>query len=189
MQAMEPASDVCLRLEGPQWLFAVDLYQRPGVSKACLLLQDLLGADISLLLFVLFVAEKYRTMLDPSELESLDNVIAAWRCEVIWPLRSIRRRMKTGPDPAPCSTTAGLLEQIKEAEIHAEQIELAVLAQWFDRRQHIVGTTTVGIADLLDQLVIFFGTRSANLEEDASADVHVALKAIADAMAHRSSLA
>ena len=90
MQAMEPASDVCLRLEGPQWLFAVDLYQRPGVSKACLLLQDLLGADISLLLFVLFVAEKYRTMLDPSELESLDNVIAAWRCEVIWPLRSIR---------------------------------------------------------------------------------------------------
>jgi uncharacterized protein (TIGR02444 family) len=114
---MEPCDSTCLQLEGPQWSYAVDMYRRPGVARACLLLQDMLGADISLLLFVMFAAEKHGSVFERADLETLDNTIAAWRREVIWPLRSIRRRLKTGPDPAPALVTEALLQQIKVAEL------------------------------------------------------------------------
>jgi uncharacterized protein (TIGR02444 family) len=184
MQPAEPASEPGLELEGPQWRFALDLYQRPAVSKACLLLQDHLGVDITLLLFVLFVAKRYRIMLDTADLENLDDAIAAWRREVIWPLRSIRRRIKAGPDPAPGPATEGLRKQIIDAEIHAEQIELAILAQRFDRRRHAIGTGAVDIAHLLDRLASFFGARSANPHEGRSAELQAALKTIAGSIAH-----
>jgi uncharacterized protein (TIGR02444 family) len=170
-----------LQLEGPQWSFAIDVYQRPGVATACLFLQDVLGADISLLLFVIFSAREHRTAFEQADLDRMDGAIAAWRREVIWPLRSIRRRMKTGPEPAPASATEALVQQIKAAEIHAEQIELAALAQWFDRDPRT--PSTVDIPAVLAQVAAFFAARSGNSQTANSPEVRSALMAIADAIA------
>lgn len=122
-------------------------------------------------------------MLERADLERLDSTIAAWRNEIIWPLRSIRRRLKTGPDPAPGSATYPLLQQIKAAEIHAEQIELAALAQQLDRHSLAGGGSAVDVAAVLDQLVAFFAERSGRLPESRSPEVRAALKTIADAVA------
>ncbi len=112
---MQTSSEGDLQLEGPHWAFALDLYRRPGVSQACLLLQDTAGADITLLLFVLFVAETHRTMLAPADLAGLDGAVAPWRDEVIRPLRSLRRRVRSGPAPAPGPATEALRDRIKAA--------------------------------------------------------------------------
>lgn len=179
---MGPTSDTPFQLDGPQWSFAVHLYGRPGVANACLLLQDRIGADVSLLLFALFIAQDQRIMLERADLEELDGAIAAWRGEVIRPLRSIRRRLKTGPDPAPDSATELLLQQIKVAEIHAEQIELAALAHHLDRHLHTHTTGTVDIPALLDRLAAFFAEQSGTPRESGSPELRAALETIADAV-------
>jgi uncharacterized protein (TIGR02444 family) len=130
---MQPAGDGDLELEGPQWAFAVDLYQRPRVSEACLLLQDRLGVDVSLLLFALFAAANRGRMLGTADLAELERTAAPWRDEVVRPLRALRRRLKSGPGPASGPAAERLRERIKAAELHAEQIELAVLARRLDR--------------------------------------------------------
>jgi uncharacterized protein (TIGR02444 family) len=180
---MKSASKQNLRLEGAHWSFAIGLYEQPEVAKACVLLQDRLGADVCLLLFVLFLAQKHRIILKQPDLGSLDDVIANWRREVISPLRSLRRRLKTGPNPAPDSATNTLLKTIKRAEIDAEQIELATLAQWFDMSPRASSRSSVDIAVVLDSLAVFFATRSSDHRVATSPDVRAALKTITDAMA------
>jgi uncharacterized protein (TIGR02444 family) len=177
---MQTSREEDLPLEGPHWTFALEFYQRPDVSEACLLLQDTAGVDISLLLFVLFVAEKHCTRLDQPAFTALDQTIAPWREEVVRPLRSLRRRLKSGPVPGPSSTTEALRDRIKSAEIHAEQIELAVLAQWLDR--HPPKAAPVDIVVLLDQLVTFFAGRVGRTSDVRSPELQAALDAIVRAM-------
>jgi len=179
---IEPAGNAALELEGAHWSFATDFYGRPGVSEACLMLQDGIGADVSLLLFVLFLAREQRAILDPVDLEELDGAIADWRREVVWPLRSIRRRMKSGPYPAPHPASRHLLEEIKAAEIHAEQIELAAAARWFQSRPRAISASSIDIGAVLDGLVGFFALRCGAPEARHRPEVRAALKALADAI-------
>jgi uncharacterized protein (TIGR02444 family) len=179
---MQPSSEGDLPLDGPHWTFALDLYRRPGVADACLLLQDKASFDISFLLFILFVAENYRFVVDRADLAKLDRTIAPWRDEVIRPLRSIRRRMKGGPAPAPGPATEALRDHIKAAEIQAEQIELAVLAQWLDQHPPKTDAAPVDIAVVLDQLAAFFTARSNQPSSIRSTELQAALDTIASAM-------
>jgi uncharacterized protein (TIGR02444 family) len=120
-------------LEGPHWAFALRLYGQPGVAEACLLLQDRLGVDVDVLLLAMYAAKQRGIELDHCDLQAMDAAVAPWREEIVVALRAIRRRMKTGPEPAPSESTERLRAEIKAAELHAEQIELAVLAGWLDR--------------------------------------------------------
>jgi uncharacterized protein (TIGR02444 family) len=123
-----------LPLEGPHWSFALKLYGRPGVPEACLLLQDRAGVDVNILLFALYAAAERGVALTPRDLQEMDAAVAAWRSELILPLRSIRRRLKTGPEPAPAAATEALRSKVKAAELQAEQIEQAVLMHWLAQR-------------------------------------------------------
>src|SRR5262249_36099665 len=102
---MEGGYDTDLDAEGPHWSFAVDLYARPAVSEACLVLQPRLGGDVCLLLFALFIAREHQIGLAAGDFARLDDAVADWRREVIGPLRSLRRRLKLGPHPAPSQRT------------------------------------------------------------------------------------
>jgi len=170
-------------LEGPQWSFAVDLYRRPAVSAACLLLQDRVGGDVCLLLFALFLARERRCALEHSDLENLDDAIADWRRDVIMPLRSLRRRLKAGPHPAPSPQTDAVRRRIQAAEIDAEQIELALLARCFDRHPPVASAVPTDTAAVLDRLARFFALRCGNPAASTSLEVRTALKTIADALA------
>ena len=171
-------------LRGPHWSFAVELYQRPRVSNACLTLQDTLGVDVCVLLFVLFMASEHRTILDGESLKDLDRTIAEWRSEVVWPLRAIRRRLKTTS-----TATAGaglamqaLLQQIKAAEIDAEQIEFALLARHLESRGHPASVAALDIATVLDAVASFFAARAGSGAVQ-SPEIRSALRDIALAMA------
>ena len=180
---MPPGASTGLDLEGPQWSFALNLYRRPAVSAACLLLQDRVGGDVCLLLFALFVARERRCALEHGDLANLDGAIADWRRDVIIPLRSLRRCLKAGPPPAPCPQTEAMRQRIQTAEIDAEQIELALLARCFDRRPTVASAATADIAAVLDRLARFFALRCGNPAAGTSPEVRTALKTIADALA------
>ena len=180
---MQGGADTDLDAEGPQWSFAVDLYAKPAVSQACLTLQDRLGGDVCLLLFALFIAREHQIGLAHSDFASLDAAIADWRREVIEPLRSVRRRLKAGPHPAPSPHTNAVRQHIQKAELAAEQIALAMLARCFAQRPRIGGTLSADAAAVLDRLARFFSLRSAEPTAANSPEIRAALKTIADALA------
>lgn len=108
------------------WDFAVALYGRPGISEACLALQDEYGVDVPLLLYATWLGEEGRK-LSALDVADILKSIRPWQNEVVMPLRVLRRRLKEGPPPAPSERTETLRNAIKGAELLAERIELELL--------------------------------------------------------------
>lgn len=100
------------------WRYAEITYARPGVSAACLRLQDECGADVNLLLAAAWLASR-GLIWDAATVDALIAGCAAWRREVIAPLRSARRRFKAD-QPAFYSAAQTL-------ELSAEQVQLRYL--------------------------------------------------------------
>jgi uncharacterized protein (TIGR02444 family) len=180
MPPTKAADAAALDVEGAQWLFALEFYARAGVADALLLLQERLGADVCLLLFALFVAREQGAVLDRGELEHLDAAVAAWRAEVVLPLRALRQRMRNGPEPAPSAATEPLRGQIKAAEICAEQIELAVLARSLPARTCRPDPGEAGAP--VDALAAFYIARCGNAALRDAPEIRAALAALAGAL-------
>jgi uncharacterized protein (TIGR02444 family) len=102
--------------------FALRVYSRDDAAPACVLLQDCFGIDVNLLLFAARVGTTSR--LTTGALRTATERVAQWHAEVVRPLRGVRRRLKSGPLPAPNPATMELREELKELEIRAELIEL-----------------------------------------------------------------
>jgi len=111
------------------WAFALAVYAGPGASEACLALQDRARANIPLLLFVLWLGAERGVLLSAQEMERASDLVGDWHGEVVGALRTVRRRLKAGPYPAPTAATEALRETVKAIELSAERIELDTLAR------------------------------------------------------------
>jgi uncharacterized protein (TIGR02444 family) len=109
------------------WDFAVAVYAAPGVPEACLALQDRHGCDVNVLLFAAWMSAVRCCPLSPGEIADAAASVEDWHRDVVRPLRGVRRRLKSGPPPAPDEATAALRTRIKSIEIEAERIELSRL--------------------------------------------------------------
>jgi uncharacterized protein (TIGR02444 family) len=107
--------------------FALELYACDGVSPACLHLQDRFDLDVNLVLFAAYVGAVQRQSMTPAGLEVAKRGVEDWHREVVRSLRAVRRRLKTGPTPAPNDETTRLRRKVQQAEIDAEMIELGQL--------------------------------------------------------------
>ena len=110
------------------WAFSLAFYRRPGVSDACIALQDAHGADVDVLLFSLWCARRGHR-LGEAELAAVDASVAPWRAEVVQPLRAARRALKPPPGPpfdAPAATA--LRAQTLTLELEAERLQHAAMA-------------------------------------------------------------
>jgi uncharacterized protein (TIGR02444 family) len=112
--------------ESAFWRFSLRFYALPEVAPACLALQDEAGADVNLLLFLLFVAEQGRAVTK-DDVARLDRAVAPWRSDVVEPLRAVRRRLKTGIGDTPPGKSEGLRNMVKKVELEAERLEQARL--------------------------------------------------------------
>jgi uncharacterized protein (TIGR02444 family) len=106
----------------PFWRFSLKFYALPEVAPACLVLQDKAGADVNVLLFLLFLAETGRQVTG-NDIARLDRTIHTWREGTVEPLRALRRRLKAGIPPISATRSEDLRHQIKRAELEAERIE------------------------------------------------------------------
>jgi len=114
------------REESPFWRFSLRFYSRPSVAAACLALQDETGADVNLMLFLLFLAEHKRQVTN-EDIARLDGTVRAWREDVVKPLRALRRVLKTGIGEIPIAVSETFRGQIKRLELESERIEQHVL--------------------------------------------------------------
>lgn len=164
-----------LSIDGPLWQFALAFYGREGVADACLKLQELVGADVNILIFSIYAATCHRYLLGPAQFERVDSLVQPWRSEVVVALRRIRVRLRTGPLPAPNFGTETLRSQIKTAEILAERIELAMLSQWLEAEVPLT-TSSIDLAQILKTAIDFFISRGAADMSMQGAEIDSAIK-------------
>lgn len=114
---MAQNSSTALALQNPLWDYALRLYALPGVEKACLSLQNQHGLPVNQLIFAGWLAHI------PKAFESLPS--DSWVDEVTGPLRTVRYRVRAELARQP--PVADLYRLLKQAELAAEQVELARL--------------------------------------------------------------
>lgn len=108
--------------EGAFWAFSLGIYARPGVPAALLRWQDEGGADVDLVLYILWRAA-CGEVLTGADIGAADAAVAAWREEVVRPLRRARRALKTAtPEGA-----QALRERVQADELDAERVQHALL--------------------------------------------------------------
>lgn len=145
-------------IDGSLWQFALAFYGREGVANACLKLQELVGADVNVLIFSIYAATHHHCLLSTAQLAEADAAVQPWRSDVIVSLRRVRVRLRTGPSPAPNSSTEMLRTQIKAAELLAEKIGLAVLSKWFEVESPSM-TRSIDLVHVLRAAIHFYISR------------------------------
>jgi uncharacterized protein (TIGR02444 family) len=122
--------------DSPFWRFSLRFYSLPDVAPACLMLQDEAGADVNLMLLLLFLAQSHR-LVTSEDIARLDRMIRAWREEAVKPLRGLRRRLKQGIDSLPSAISEAFRNKIKQVELEAERIEQHWLEREAERRAFV----------------------------------------------------
>jgi uncharacterized protein (TIGR02444 family) len=111
----------------PFWRFSLRLYRSPGVAEACITLQEESGADVNLLLFLLWHGVQERR-ISADEVARLDRKIAGWREQAVIPLRATRRALKSPALKSPqglveAGTAEAFRTRIKAVELEAERLQ------------------------------------------------------------------
>ena len=109
------------------WHWALATYDKPGVPEACLDLQDQYHQCTAYLLWAAWAAEGGMA-LKPDSLAAGKALAQAWEKEVLGPLRSARRALKPTLSNMPDEARLALREQVKAAELSAEQTLMIALA-------------------------------------------------------------
>lgn len=108
------------------WDWSLSAYAAPGVSEACLGLQDAQGHNVPLLLWSAWVAETGRRP-DAETIEAACETARVWSDVAIAPLRSVRRTLK-GPIADMATVDREIIrEQVKAIELEAERRLLVTL--------------------------------------------------------------
>lgn len=149
--------------------FALALYGREGVPPACLELQESAGIDVNILLFAAWRGAVLRRAVEPADIAAARARVAEWHTDVVKALRAVRRRLKTGPAPAPDARTTKLRAQVQAAEIAAEIIELEELGTLSAGPPAPAGADGAALAfAAMAQVVSSFARRPPTPDEEAA---------------------
>jgi uncharacterized protein (TIGR02444 family) len=123
--AASPPEDVP-ETGSPFWRYSLRFYRMPGVSEACLVLQDGCGADVNILLYLFWLAAKSRE-LSADEIARLNDSARSWRDVAVRPLRDIRRRLKEAATMVAPARQEALRTRLKAVELEAERLQQEAL--------------------------------------------------------------
>lgn len=117
----------------PLWDFAVEVYDRDGVKKACLALQNRVGADVNMILFLLWLAESgigqshFAQVMGAALKLSRD-----WQRNFVEPLRTARNNLKTYAEShqlsnAQANSVEKLRRDVLASELEMERMQMLAL--------------------------------------------------------------
>jgi uncharacterized protein (TIGR02444 family) len=110
----------------PFWRFSLHFYRHAGVSDACIALQDSLGIDVNLLLFLFWLAAG-RQLLSAAEVKRLDDRVRSWRELTIVPIRDARRKLKGAATLVDPNKQEAFRNKVKAVELDAERLQQEAL--------------------------------------------------------------
>src|ERR1700730_5691903 len=102
----------------PFWKFSLGYYRGAGVSEACLELQDNCGVDVNVMLFLLWVASQ-KSVVPADQVKRLPDKVRPWQTDVIGPIRSLRRMLKSEAPLLDKGSAELFRTKIKEGEAEA----------------------------------------------------------------------
>ncbi len=111
----------------PFWTFSLGYYRGAGVSEACLELQDHCGVDVNVMLFLLWMASRRRTMA-ADQIKALAGKVRPWQADVIGPIRALRRKLKAEAPLVDKGTAELFRTKIKAVELEAERLQQEAMA-------------------------------------------------------------
>lgn len=119
------------------WDWSLKTYAAPGVSQACLRLQDRHAVDVNVLLYAVWVADSHGVELSDTDIRSTVRRVEDWYTLVVGGLRRIRSELKDNPHGAPPDLADSIREQVKKLELDAEHLEQLMLCSELpkDRRR------------------------------------------------------
>jgi len=119
-------------LDHPFWRYSLSVYSKDGVPAELIALQDTFDIDVNMALFCLWLGQAVGLQLSDEQLSAVSMRCFRWNAETVLPMRGVRRYLKSGTAVQPIAQRAAeLRSQIKRLELLAEQIEQAILYDWF----------------------------------------------------------
>jgi uncharacterized protein (TIGR02444 family) len=109
------------------WDFALRVYSLPGVEQSCLALQDRWGADVTLVLWLCWLAER-GVPASVADIKAAERKTGPWQQQVVTALRRVRRQIKADW-PVEDSAIQAVRSAVAEAELLAEKLAL----EWLER--------------------------------------------------------
>jgi uncharacterized protein (TIGR02444 family) len=106
----------------PFWKFSLGYYRGAGVSEACLELQDRCGVDVNVVLFLLWLASQ-RLVVPPEQVKRLADKVRPWQTDVIAPIRSLRRMLKSDAPLLDKGSAELFRTKIKAVELESERLQ------------------------------------------------------------------
>ena len=161
----------------PLWEFSLAAYARPGAAEACLRLQDGVGADVNLLLYFCWLATVREGSLDRAEIEEVVSRTAAWRDQVVRPLRAVRRRMKEGIAGMPPESAESLRSEVKRIELRSERLQQDLLFRLSGSAapEPVAGPAAQRRAE--ENIVLYLEDIGASQSPDVARDVRIVIEA------------
>ncbi|MSO98761.1 MAG: TIGR02444 family protein [Rhodospirillaceae bacterium] len=130
---MTDAKKTTIGKGNPLWDFALWAYDEPDVEKACLALQNRLGADVLMIMFCLWLAQRgtpggYLARY----LGAAIKLSRDWQRSFVEPLRTCRLNFKdfivnTTMAPAELDAANALRDRIKQSELDMEQLQMLAM--------------------------------------------------------------
>ena len=161
----------------PFWDFALDVYRKPGVSDACLRLQESQHLDVNFLLFVCWIGASGGGVLTRQDVQQCMAAVGPWHDQVVKPLRGVRRVMKGGFATAPADLSDQLRRAIQAREIDAEHIEQLILAATIDRQPDAALPVAERLRHAGRNALMYLTVLGAAANDDAKANLSVILAA------------
>jgi len=125
----------------PFWTFSLGYYRGAGVSEACLELQDNCGVDVNVVLFLLWLASQERR-LATDQIRLVADKVRPWQVDVIGPIRSLRRMLKTDAPLLDKGSAELFRTKIKAIELESERLQQqAMYALAADLKSEIAPST------------------------------------------------
>lgn len=140
------------------WQFSLMTYARAGVANHCLYLQDRWGANINIILWLAWLARQ-NLQIDAQTITRAETRIANWHENLVEPVRQLRRTLSAqlsaqlaGEIEVERELMDATYQQFKSAELHAEQVEQALLAGLQVGIQSSARSSSANLALYLDGL-------------------------------------
>jgi uncharacterized protein (TIGR02444 family) len=111
----------------PIWDFVLKFYGRQGVSEACIALQDTVGIDVNMVLFLMWMAGQGRSMA-AADVKTVSEMSHGWQREVVVPIRGVRRLLKANAPLVDPDTAAAYRKKVQAIELEGEQLQLNAMA-------------------------------------------------------------
>jgi uncharacterized protein (TIGR02444 family) len=119
MSSVETAS---ANQASPFWSFSLGYYRGAGVSEACVELQDRCGADVNVVLFLLWMASQKRQFAT-DQVRIVADKVRPWQMDVIGPIRALRRMLKTDAPLLDKRSAELFRTKIKAIELESERLQ------------------------------------------------------------------